>query len=85
MANMLSPDKEKITYAEWSDVRDELAVIRKELSLREGREIGEAEFIRIITLQQANKHLRAKGKPTLDLDPSATPGGKEMAPRRRRR
>ncbi len=50
MPNQLSPYKEKIIYAEWSDIRDELAVIRQELSSKEGREITEAEFIRKLTL-----------------------------------
>lgn len=78
MANTLNQNKEKIIYAEWSDIRDELIVIAKERSKREGRRISESELLREITLAFANKHRKARGKAALDLDPTSAPGGVDM-------
>ncbi len=84
MPNQLSPYKEKIIYAEWSDIRDELAVIRQELSSKEGREITEAEFIRKLTLDYVNKRRIAQGKKKLNLDPTSSPGGVLSTSKRRK-
>jgi hypothetical protein len=84
MANMLNPNKERIIYAEWSDIRDQLGVIRAELSKKEGREITEAELLRRLTLDYVNKRRKARGKKPLKLDPISLPGGVQMAPRGKR-
>lgn len=84
MANQLNPEKEKIIYAEWQATRDELDKARNEMSKKEGREISEAEFFRTLTLNYANKRLKARGQRPLDLDPKSSPGGITAAPRDRR-
>jgi len=85
MANMLNPNKERIIYAEWRDVRDQLTVIRDELSKKEGREITEAELLRRLTLAHINKYREARGKKPLKLDPISLPGGVPMARSRKKR
>jgi hypothetical protein len=73
--NKLSPDKERIVYAEWSAVRNEIEKIRSERSKAEGREITEAEFLRCLTLKRVNKYRAKRGKKKLTLDPTSSPGG----------
>jgi hypothetical protein len=75
MSNQLSLDKEKIVYAEWSKVRNEIEKIRLEKSKREGREITEAEFLRCLTLKRVNNYRSKRGKKKLTLDPMSGPGG----------
>ena len=81
---MLSPDKEKITYAERIETRDALTRIREEMSEEEGREITEAELYRRVILDFVNKKQKAKGRPPLILDTTSAPGGVEMHRRSRR-
>jgi hypothetical protein len=86
MANVLDRNKRRIIYAEWREVRDQLAVIRAELSKKEGREITEAELLRRMTLTHVNKYRKARGKEPLKLDPISLPGGVPMArPRKKRK
>ena len=73
--NKLSPDKERIVYAEWIEVRNEIEKIRREKSKREGREITEAEFLRCLTLKRVNKYRTKRGRKKLTLDPVSGPGG----------
>lgn len=82
MPNQLSDEKEKITYAEFSEVREQLAKIAEDLSEQEGRTISEAELMRLITLDFANKNLRKQGKAELNVDPSSLPGGSPSVRRR---
>lgn len=82
---MLNPGKTKVIFAQWNDIRDEIDKARAEQSKREGREISEAEFLRTLTLNFANKRLKARGKKPLDLDPKSAPGGITAAPRDVRR
>lgn len=82
MANQLSPEKEKIVYAEFTEVLDELAKKRMELSEKEGREISQAEMLRRIHLWYVNQDRTKRGEKKLNLDPTSAPGGMPPAPRR---
>lgn len=75
MPNVPDASKERITYAEFSLVREELIGIAKDLGDQEGREVTESEVLRRFTLELANKRRRAMGKKALTLDPSTKPGG----------
>lgn len=76
MSNQLNPDKSKIIYAEWSEVRDYLREMADETGKKEGRDISEAEMMRGLTLDAVNKWRKAQGKEALDLDPASAPGGR---------
>lgn len=81
MANMMNPDKEKIIYSEWVEVREELERIRQKMSDEGGgAEVPESEFLRILTLKAANASRKARGLPPLNVDPSASPFGKGKNP-----
>lgn len=82
MANVLNSDKERLIYAEWTQVRDAIAEVRQELTVIEGREISEAEFMRRQTLETANRWLKSKGRKTLVLDSRSGPGGVTRKSRR---
>lgn len=76
MPNQPDPDKSRIVYSEWADVRDELTKIREEIAKEEGlSELTEAEFMRRLTLEYVNKRRKSRGKKALGLDPTSLPGG----------
>lgn len=68
MPGQLNADKEKITYAEWTDVREELEKLRKDLAKKEKRDIDEAELLRYMTITAINKRRREHGQPPLELE-----------------
>lgn len=80
MSNVTDPEKERITYGEFSDVREDLEGIASDLGSQEGREVSISEIIRTMTLELANKRRKTLGQPLLQHDPSTKPGG---TPKRR--
>jgi hypothetical protein len=75
MPQQLKAEKERIVYAEWTEVRDDLQHIAAEMTRKDGRKITEAELLRRITLNFVNRQRKKRGEKALDLDPKSGPGG----------
>jgi hypothetical protein len=80
MPNQPDPEKERIIYLEWTDVRDELTKIRQEIAAEEGvPELTEAEFLRRLTIDYINDRRKSHKKKLMLRDPASTPGGVRKA------
>jgi hypothetical protein len=78
---MLDPDKERLTYAEWTDVLEELAELGAEIARKEGRTepLSKAEVLRRLTLREVNRRRKSKGKKPLDLPPESNIADRKAA------
>jgi hypothetical protein len=82
MANQLSQDKEKVSYAEKVTVVDEIGDYCKEKSKELGREFTQAEFFKTIVKREINTRRRTKGLKPLQYetaDPNTGRSAKQRA------
>lgn len=67
--NMPDPDKQKVTFWEWTDAVDESVLIREELTKKFDLTelMTRAEYCRYLNIKEINKRRKARGEKLLDL------------------